>query len=93
VGWGWVGWGGVGWGGVECGGMGWGGVGLGEGVAPQPPDWAPVSEPGFLDFQVSSFLIIKPFCGTKYFRKIRWCNIKEYIIKVSWRDPGQNGWF
>jgi len=59
------------------GGVGWGGVGCGEGVAPQPPDWAPVSEPGFLDFQVSSFLIITHFIFITYFRKICWCNIEE----------------
>ncbi len=29
----------------------------------------------------------------KYFRKICWWDIEEKIIKVSWRDPGQNGRF
>ena len=36
-----------------------------------PRDWAPVSEPGFLDFQISRFSILDIFRAT-YFRKVCW---------------------
>ena len=47
------------------------------------------------DFQISRLADFQYpfFLSWNYFRKICWWDIEEWIITVSWRDPGQNWWF
>ena len=52
--------------------------------------WALVKEPGFLDFQISRIAILEIFLFCKIILENLVVGYRGKIIKVFWRDPGQN---
>ena len=56
-------------------------------------NWAPVSEPGFLDVHIFRFSIIEICFWCKIILENPVVRYRGKIIKVSWIDPGQNEGF
>ena len=53
--------------------------------------WAPVSEPGFLDFRISRFPMIAIVLQHVFGKS--GCELSRGNKNASWIDPGQNGGF